>query len=112
MNTELTEQPKCLRRYADGETIGETERTIERKATDDEIMKVWRVPSRWSYVVRDPSGAISCMGDDDTQATCLNHGTDQVVQYAIERSWPDCEGWEEEGYRFLLWPPERRLSHD
>lgn len=75
-------------------------------ATDDEIEAVWRIPERWSYVVRDPTGAIAAMGEDATQEACLHHGLDQAVQYALERSWPKREGYLEEGYRFLLWPPE------
>ena len=63
-----------LRRFdEDGDIIEASDVAIARMATDAEIEAVWRVPGRWSYVVRDPTGAIAATGADDTQEACLHY---------------------------------------
>lgn len=96
-----------LRHYEEGETIDAGAEAIARMSTDAEVEAAYRQPGRWSYVVRDPDGAIPISGEEDTQQACLNRALDQVVDHASEA----CTFGEEitlVGWRFLLWPPEKR----
>ena len=92
-----------LRRIAEGEDIEAADQAIERMATDDEIKATYRDPARWSYVVRDPTGAIVGEAAFDTQEACLHDALDAV---AVAMSEDFLDKLATYGWRFLLWPPE------
>ena len=90
-----------LRRYKEGEEISAADVAIERMATDDELMELWRNPKLWSYAVRDPTGFVCGTGEAKTQQECLDVALGHAAVFCCECVYPNLEGW-----RFLLWPPE------
>ena len=109
----MTQKPRLtlLRPYIEGEEIradeAATEAAIERMASDDELKAAYRQPDRWSYVVRDPTGAVPIKWGADTQEACLNKVIDQVADHVFDECLLGGEVWLK-GWRFLLWPPDKR----
>ena len=85
-----------------------------RRGTDEQFERVFRDPTRWSYVVRDPLGNLVAWGKSRSRADCLRYGAELAEEYALEQCEPDdndrviyprkLDGH----WRFMLWPPQTR----
>ena len=98
-------KPRLIRRYKVGEITYPADHALERMATDEELRVVWRVPARWSYLVRDPTGAVAATGDFATQEACEDDASAAVGELVWEY---DAMELGQGPWRLLLWPPDRR----
>jgi hypothetical protein len=67
-------------------------------------MAEWRNPELWSYVVRDPTGDVYARGEAKSQQECLDRALGDAAAFAVEHF--DADISLDEGWRFLLWPPD------
>lgn len=96
-----------LRHRGEGDISEPADIALGRIATDDELEALYRVPGRWSFLIRDPSRAIAGKGDGDTQLECLDAVPSLATQSNFRPSTIDSPVmcWEKD-WRLLLWPPE------
>ena len=92
-----------------------------RAITDEEAEEQLRDPKRWSYIVRDPTGAVCCWGRGRSRKACEKAAIANAEIHAIERwaaagaeevePWPECKCWRSDGWRFVIWPPSEKPGH-
>ena len=106
-----------LRRLDRGETIRIEEWEVVIKATDEELAVVYRDPTQWSYVVRDPTGDLAGQGKAKTLKECERWAIRLAEDHVCEHFWiiidtgaPPFDfmwNWKLLGkWRFVLWPPK------
>ena len=86
--------------WPEGETVTNDDL---RAITDAHAEALIRDPTRWSYILRDPTGAICCWGQGPRKE-CENAAIDNAELWALE-AWPASRMWHMRRWRFVLWPP-------
>jgi hypothetical protein len=88
---------------------GETVKTADLRAiTDAHAEAQLRDLTRWSYILRDPTGAICCWGRG-TRKECEDYAIEHAEVCALE-AWPESRAWPADEWRFVIWPPSGRAD--
>lgn len=83
---------------------GETVTSADLKAiTDEDAEALLRDTRFWSYIVRDPTGAVCCWGQG-AQKECEDAAIDNAEIWALE-SWPESLTWHIKQWSVVFWPP-------
>ena len=86
--------------FPEGETVTRDDLSA---ITDDQAEALLRDAKYWSYIVRDPTGALCCWGQGALKE-CEDAAIDGAELWALE-AWPDSGMWHLKRWRFVLWPP-------
>ena len=90
--------------WPEGETVTDADL---RAITDAHAEALLRDPTRWSYILRDPTGAICCWGQGPRKE-CEDRAIENAELWALE-AWPASGAWHIRTWRLVLWPPTRRV---
>ena len=91
--------------WPEGETVTDADL---RAITDAHAEALLRNSTRWSYILRDPTGAICCWGQG-TRKECEDRAIDNAELWALE-AWPASGMWHIRTWRLVLWPPTGRVG--
>jgi hypothetical protein len=86
--------------WPEGETVTNGDL---RAITDDQAEALLRDATCWSYILREPTGAICCWGQG-ARKECEDSAIDNAVLWALE-AWPVSGMWHMRTWRFALWSP-------
>ena len=79
-----------------------------RAITDAHAEAQLRDATRWSYILRDPTGALFCWGQG-TRKECEDYAIEHAELWALE-AWPNSGMWHIRKWQFVIWPPSARVD--